>query len=353
MRHHEIALALLAVVCLSVAAAADISPHMSYQGILSDDNGNVVPDGAYTFQFSLYEQSSGGTPIWSELQMLEIEDGMINVILGQVSPLTTLMYDEPYWLGISIEGEAELTPRVELTTVPYAARAGFADQAGPDEDWVVSGDDMYSGVDGGVGVGDTEPEWFLDIYNPLAENTYMQITNNMTGDGLWSGMLAGVSGTGDAWVTHGGPGALHLGRGGSFNSLNVYSDGDMSIGLISEPQAKLDVDGTVKMTGFWMQTGAGPNYVLTSDLNGEGTWQPASSAFAASSAAGNVVLDANGEAVVPLPAAVATGGELRYQLTCIGAFAPVYVAEKARGGVFRIAGGEPGMEISWQVTAEQ
>ena len=47
-----------------------------------------------------------------------------------------------------------------------------------------------------------------------------------------------------------------------------------------------------------------------------------------------------------------SGAELRYQLTCVGGFAPVYVAEKAVGGVFVIAGGERGMEVSWQVTSE-
>jgi hypothetical protein len=40
----------------------------------------------------------------------------------------------------------------------------------------------------------------------------------------------------------------------------------------------------------------------------------------------------------------------RYQLTCIGGFAPVYIAEKVANNRFRIAGGAPGMEVSWQVT---
>jgi hypothetical protein len=40
----------------------------------------------------------------------------------------------------------------------------------------------------------------------------------------------------------------------------------------------------------------------------------------------------------------------RYQLTCVGAFAPVFVASKVSGNRFRIAGGQPGMEVCWQVT---
>jgi len=66
---------------------------------------------------------------------------------------------------------------------------------------------------------------------------------------------------------------------------------------------------------------------------------------------GNVVLDGNGEAWVELPEWFETlNRDFRYQLTCIGFFAPVYVAHGVSGNRFRIAGGEPGLEVSWQVT---
>ena len=66
---------------------------------------------------------------------------------------------------------------------------------------------------------------------------------------------------------------------------------------------------------------------------------------------GNAVLDENGEAWVSLPEWFeALNRDFRYQLTCIGGFAPVYVAEKVRENRFRIAGGMAGMEVSWQVT---
>jgi hypothetical protein len=66
---------------------------------------------------------------------------------------------------------------------------------------------------------------------------------------------------------------------------------------------------------------------------------------------GNVVLDEQGEAWVELPEWFeALNREFRYQLTCIGGFAPVYVAEKIADNRFKIAGGSPEMEISWQVT---
>jgi hypothetical protein len=66
---------------------------------------------------------------------------------------------------------------------------------------------------------------------------------------------------------------------------------------------------------------------------------------------GNVTLDANGEATVTMPGWFeALNQEYRYQLTTIGGFAPVYVAQEMQGNSFRIAGGKSGMKVSWQVT---
>jgi hypothetical protein len=66
---------------------------------------------------------------------------------------------------------------------------------------------------------------------------------------------------------------------------------------------------------------------------------------------GNVLLDSQGEAVVELPDYFdAVNQDFRYQLTCIGQFAPVYVAQEISRNSFKIAGGEPGMTVSWQVT---
>ncbi|NOZ78352.1 MAG: hypothetical protein GXP48_04065, partial [Acidobacteria bacterium] len=62
---------------------------------------------------------------------------------------------------------------------------------------------------------------------------------------------------------------------------------------------------------------------------------------------GVVTLNETGEAMVQLPDWFeALNRDFRYQLTCIGGFAPVYIAEDR----FRIAGGSPGMKVSWQVT---
>ena len=66
---------------------------------------------------------------------------------------------------------------------------------------------------------------------------------------------------------------------------------------------------------------------------------------------GIVRLDAKGEANVQLPSYFeALNSDFRYQLTSIGVYSPIYVAKKIKGNSFRIAGGHPGQEVSWQVT---
>src|SRR5262249_799909 len=66
---------------------------------------------------------------------------------------------------------------------------------------------------------------------------------------------------------------------------------------------------------------------------------------------GVVELDGKGEAKVRLPEWFeALNENFRYQLTCLGKSAPVYVAEEVTGNSFKIAGGGAGMRVSWQGT---
>ena len=66
---------------------------------------------------------------------------------------------------------------------------------------------------------------------------------------------------------------------------------------------------------------------------------------------GVATLDAKGEAVIQMPDWFGVlNRDFRYQLTCIGGFAPLYIAEKLTNNQFKIGGGKPGMEVSWQIT---
>ena len=68
---------------------------------------------------------------------------------------------------------------------------------------------------------------------------------------------------------------------------------------------------------------------------------------------GVVTLDAHGEAEVTLPAWFdALNTDFRYQLTALGSSAPeLYIAEELHTNRFKVAGGQAGTRVSWQVTS--
>src|SRR5262249_51350822 len=66
---------------------------------------------------------------------------------------------------------------------------------------------------------------------------------------------------------------------------------------------------------------------------------------------GNVTTDANGAAVVELPAYFeALNRDFRYQLTVIGTFAQAIVAHEISENRFSIKTSAPNVKVSWQVT---
>jgi hypothetical protein len=69
---------------------------------------------------------------------------------------------------------------------------------------------------------------------------------------------------------------------------------------------------------------------------------------------GNVLLDSNGLAVVTVPDWFeALNKNYSYQLTCVGGFAPVYIARELQNHQFLIAGGRSGMKVCWQIMGER
>ena len=110
---------LLAVGLASRAFAQTFTPTLSVQGILKKANGSAVDDGTYALTFKLYKQASGGTPLWTETQDgVEVSSGIYSVILGKKDTIKA-PFNEQYYLGVSV-GAVEMTPRLELTTFPYA-----------------------------------------------------------------------------------------------------------------------------------------------------------------------------------------------------------------------------------------
>jgi len=74
--------------------------------------------------------------------------------------------------------------------------------------------------------------------------------------------------------------------------FDVLSAGNVGIGSITPGQV-LDVQGTVRMTGFSLSTAPSNGYVLTSDVSGNGTWAAATASGWAQSGSNLFVLGSN------------------------------------------------------------
>ena len=286
------------VLCILIAlamfqAAAAVPETMSYQGVLRDAAGDPVPDGDYSITFTVYDAPMDGTALWTETQAVSVEDGVLSAVLGSVTPIA-LAFDAPYWLGVSVDGDPELSPRVELTSAPYARRAQFADVSVSDGDWTVSGSDIYR-IGGNVGIGETTtPAYPLDIWGDW--NGFMGIrikndnVNSQSREGIYlsneDGDVAGIFtyDDGSAYpnamiIANNRPaGNVRLNTAGA-ERVRIDNAGNVGIGE-TNPSSLLDVGGTAEVAGFQMATGAAAGRVLTSDASGVGTWQTIPEGFA-------------------------------------------------------------------------
>ncbi len=117
--------AIMAVAALILCAGAVLSqipPLMNYQGVLTDAGGSVLPDGSYDITFRLYPEELAESPIWEETKPVLVSKGIFNTILGETVPLE-MPFESMLWLGISVEGEEELAPRIPLVSTPYCFNA--------------------------------------------------------------------------------------------------------------------------------------------------------------------------------------------------------------------------------------
>ncbi|MEM1269541.1 MAG: hypothetical protein AAGI08_05760, partial [Bacteroidota bacterium] len=130
-------LCLLAVLLFAATAHGQTVPaQISYQGYL-ELNGAPVSD-SVDLEFSLYRQATGGSDIWDETQTsVPVDAGVYQVALGSVTALPDGAFDRALWLGVSVDGGAELTPRTAVLAAPYALGLRLPFEAPSNDDGIV------------------------------------------------------------------------------------------------------------------------------------------------------------------------------------------------------------------------
>src|SRR3989344_889530 len=151
MRKYFALIIIFATVSQSVnAASSSFNKEINYQGKLTDSSGVLVGDGDYNMFFRIYTASSGGNAIWSESRTststaVTVTNGLFSVLLGDITSLSSLNFNQDLYLGVSIGAtsstptwDAEMSPRKQFGTVPSAFVADTLD--GLDSDAFIRSD---------------------------------------------------------------------------------------------------------------------------------------------------------------------------------------------------------------------
>ena len=136
-----IALVFVQIMVGIVIGQAQIPKTITYQGVLTDANGQPITN-TVDLELRIYDaiNAVATDALYMETHnAVAVDAGLFNVVIGSVTPMT-LLFDNAYFLGITIIGSPELAPRTQLNSVPYS----FSSRA-------VSGDDNVFPASGNVG----------------------------------------------------------------------------------------------------------------------------------------------------------------------------------------------------------
>lgn len=131
----------------AVDTTAAVPRIINYQGRLADNTGAPLT-GTYDITFKIYAVASGpGSPLWTETHnAVNVKNGLFTVALGQSVDLSAAYFTDQFrWLGITLSGQPEMSPRTQFAASPYAYVAEVADSIrnGP---YVLKTGDTMSGT---------------------------------------------------------------------------------------------------------------------------------------------------------------------------------------------------------------
>lgn len=132
MRCTYFAASLLAALLVPTTALAQVPAAYSFTGHLSSDAGDI--SGPVLLTFSIYEDPAATDPsalLWSETLDVDVDQGAFVVLLGDdlANPFPPGVFGpdpKELFLGIQVEGQPEMVPRLPVASVPFASAAADA-----------------------------------------------------------------------------------------------------------------------------------------------------------------------------------------------------------------------------------
>ena len=124
----SVALSLILVCLVGQNLFAQAPTTLVYQGRLTSTSGAPLT-GSQSVTFRLYASSSSGTALWSETHNVALdENGVFTIELGGTDPLDEGVFDgNRRFLGMTLAGGSEMTPRQLISSAAYAVSAKTAE----------------------------------------------------------------------------------------------------------------------------------------------------------------------------------------------------------------------------------
>ena len=114
MSYRLLAVVFLATVIFPITAVSQAPDSISFQGLVANPGGDPIND-TLDITTTFYK---GGLAGYSQLHMdVPIQDGLFNLLIG---PVDTVLFDQPIELGVTIDTDPEMSPRIALQSAPFA-----------------------------------------------------------------------------------------------------------------------------------------------------------------------------------------------------------------------------------------
>ena len=103
---------------------------MNYQGFITDTLGNPITNPTVSITFGIWSTSAGGSQFWFETQIVSINKGIFNAVLGTTNPIPDSIFTKSTdrWIELTVAG-ISLSPRTRIVAVSYAYTATHSDTA--------------------------------------------------------------------------------------------------------------------------------------------------------------------------------------------------------------------------------